>query len=116
MTSDIAGNPVTTAAWQQLETAAADLTQTPLKKLLDDDARYNECSLQLDGLLYDFSRQRVDARVLDLLVQLAAQRDLPAHIEALCSGETVNLSEGRAALHTALRAGGSAGNEIDDLV
>ena len=121
MTSDIAGNPETTPAWQQLETAAVAAKETPLNTLLDESGRYDEFSLQLDGLLYDFSRQRIDGRVLDLLVELAEQRDLRGHIEALCSGATVNLSESRAALHTALRASGPTGikpggEDVDGLV
>ena len=56
------------------------------------------------GLLMDYSRQRVDDEIIDTLCALANQSGLQAAIENLFSGGIVNASEGRAALHTAIRA------------
>ena len=58
---------------------------------------------RLGPLSVDFSRQRWDKTVIEQLVQLAVACDLPQAIEALFQGQPVNVTEGRAALHTALR-------------
>src|SRR5690606_15116223 len=60
-------------------------------------------SRETGGILFDFSRQRLDAPALDALVQLALDRRLGGRVEALMSGAIVNETEGRAALHTLLR-------------
>ena len=68
-----------------------------------DPDRFAHFSRAACGLLFDFSRQRLDAAALDELARLAESRDLRGRIEALFSGAPVNVSEGRAALHTLLR-------------
>jgi glucose-6-phosphate isomerase len=74
------------------------------------------------GLVLDYSRQRVDAQVLGLFAELADQVRLKVQIEAQFAGLPINLTEGRAVLHTALRrpAGGPplvvGGTDIDALV
>lgn len=66
-------------------------------------ARPVSMNLTTDGLLMDFSRQRVDQDIIDALIALAQESDLPSAIEDLFEGATVNASERRAALHTAMR-------------
>jgi glucose-6-phosphate isomerase len=66
----------------------------------DRFAAFSCCELDL---LYDFSRQRLDAGTLPLLVKLAEKRDLAARVQAMFNGDVVNPTENRAALHTALR-------------
>jgi len=68
-----------------------------------DPARFEHCSREFDGLLLDFSRQRLDGTALDALVALAEAVDLRGQIHALLGGAIVNNTEGRAALHTLLR-------------
>ena len=69
------GNPpaaVDCAAWQQLQAAASALRARSLREWFAADAeRFAQCSLQACGLLFDFSRQRVDATVLDGFEALA---------------------------------------------
>ena len=60
--------------------------------------------LTTGGLLMDFSRQRVDWDIIDALLTLARERGVESAIEDLFKGVTVNASEHRAALHTAMRA------------
>lgn len=91
------------AAWNALTRHAAEIRATHLRDLLADDARFAACSCEAEGLLLDFTRQRVTARTLELLVDLAAHVDLPGRIAALLAGEPVNNTENRPALHTALR-------------
>lgn len=66
--------------------------------------RFSHYSLRLDDLLLDYSKNLVTDETLMLLRKLAGEANLPAWTEAMFSGEQVNFTEKRAALHTALRA------------
>ncbi len=103
-----AGNPRQTQAWRLLEQHARDNQTASLKQLLDESDRYTDFSLQFDELCLDYSRQRVTATTLQLLLQLADQRDVAGHVDAMFNGAHINASEQRAALHTALRASQSS--------
>ncbi|NTV10055.1 MAG: glucose-6-phosphate isomerase [Zoogloea sp.] len=75
-----------------------------LKDLFSADAgRFVRFSRSLDGLLLDFSRQRLDDEVFAGLLELAGEAELSEGIRALLGGETVNFTEGRPALHAAAR-------------
>ena len=81
------------------------LARQPVGELFAaDPRRFQNFSREACGLLLDFSRQRLDQSALGALVQLAEGRGLHARIRALFDGDAVNNSEGRAALHTLLRA------------
>jgi glucose-6-phosphate isomerase len=69
----------------------------------DDPGRFEVLSHRLEGLLVDFSKNRVTAETLSLLVDLARERGLEARRDAMFAGEVINSTEGRAVLHTALR-------------
>ena len=68
-----------------------------------DAERHARLSLEACGLLVDFSKQRVSPESIELLLAHARALHVPAHMEALLGGENVNFTEGRAALHCALR-------------
>ncbi len=70
----------------------------------EDPARFEAFSLRLEDLLVDFSKHPVTAETLALLRGLAERSGLAERRDAMLSGGKVNLSENRAALHTALRA------------
>jgi glucose-6-phosphate isomerase len=106
-------NPRQKPAWSLLDQHARDSQTVVLQKLLDEPDRYANFSLQLGDLCLDYSRQRVTAKTLLLLSELADQCNVAAHIEAMFNGDRVNASENRAALHTALRASQSADVELD---
>jgi glucose-6-phosphate isomerase len=83
---------------------ARRLAETPVGALFAaDPARFAHCSREACGILFDFSRQRLDGAAFDALVALAESRGLRARIDALFSGAQVNTTERRAALHTLLR-------------
>lgn len=65
--------------------------------------RFQTMHLQAAGLNLDFSKNRITEETLKLLIKLAEERQLPKRINAIFSGELVNQSEQRPALHTALR-------------
>ncbi|MGO4872563.1 MAG: glucose-6-phosphate isomerase [Roseiarcus sp.] len=68
-----------------------------------DGERFERFHLVLDDLLYDYSKQRIDAGALALLIRLAREAEVEAKRDAMFRGERVNVTERRAALHTALR-------------
>src|SRR5665213_87618 len=91
------------AAWRELEVLAQRLSATATRELFArDPQRFGHCSQEAAGLVLDFSRQRIDAPVLDAFTALADQLDLRTRIEAMFRGDTINSTEGRAVLHTAL--------------
>ncbi len=92
------------AEWAALTQHQQSLAQTSMRELFAaNPLRFEQFSLQLDGLLFDFSKHRITSETKDLLLSLAKQAGLPEWMQALKQGETVNRSEGRAALHHALR-------------
>jgi glucose-6-phosphate isomerase len=68
-----------------------------------DPDRFGRFHVVLDDLLYDFSKQRIDASTIGMLVSLAEAAEVEAKREAMFRGDIVNPTERRAALHTALR-------------
>ena len=76
-----------------------------LRQLFDDDpSRGERFSAQACGLYLDYSKNRITDETLDLLLQLAEARGLRERIEAMFTGEKINVTEQRAVLHVALRA------------
>jgi len=92
-------------AWKALETHAASISPRHLRDIYAADPihRFERMSVAALDMLYDFSRQRVTPETVSLLTALAEDCDLPARIAALFAGEPVNNTEGRAAMHMALR-------------
>jgi glucose-6-phosphate isomerase len=93
------------AAWLALQTLAdSGAGQVHMKQLFADDAeRSARYSLQVDDLFLDYSKNRIQPAVMDGLLALAQQQDLEGWIKRLVTGEKVNDTEDRPALHTALR-------------
>lgn len=95
----------TLPAWQALQQHRAEMAGFSMREAFAADSRrFQRFSLDSCGLLLDYSKNLIDERGLELLIQLADQAGLHESIAALYSGELVNASEGRAALHTALRS------------
>jgi glucose-6-phosphate isomerase len=96
-------NPISTRAWQKLSTLAVENKELLIKNLFEDSFRFNDYSIQLEDILVDYSKNRVDKETMASLIQLAEEIDLKSAIEAMFTGEKINGTEGRAVLHTALR-------------
>ncbi|TXR35771.1 glucose-6-phosphate isomerase [Ectopseudomonas mendocina] len=95
----------TLPAWQALQQHRAEMAGFSMREAFAADARrFQRFSLDSCGLLLDYSKNLIDERGLELLIQLAEQAGLQESIANLFNGEQVNASEGRAALHTALRS------------
>jgi glucose-6-phosphate isomerase len=104
-------DPRSEPAWTLLAEHAHENAELKMSDLLDaDSARYSRLSLELNGLLVDFSRCQATEKTFDLLVMLAEQRGLSGNIADLFGGAKLNSTEDRAALHTALRGADVAGD------
>ena len=66
--------------------------------------RAKRFSVEAEGLFLDFSKNRITDETLSLLLELARQSGLRARIDAMFSGEKINVTENRSVLHVALRA------------
>jgi glucose-6-phosphate isomerase len=93
-----------TREWQALAAHAQTARSLHLRELFAADpdrvARLSRSDL---NLLFDFSRQRLTAETLSLLLQLARARGLRERIDAMFAGERINVTEQRPVLHVALR-------------
>jgi len=68
-----------------------------------DSTRESRYTREAAGLLLDLSHQRIDQKIFDALIELAREVDIPGAFRAMFAGEKINNTEGRAALHAALR-------------
>jgi glucose-6-phosphate isomerase len=93
-----------TAAWRRLEWHHSELAGVTLRELFDGDlGRGERMTAEAAGLYLDYSKHRANDDTLQLLRKLAAERELEERVQAMFRGEVVNVSEGRPALHVALR-------------
>lgn len=91
-------------SWQALQQHHEQIRHLHMRDLFaDDPQRHSKFSLRCDELLLDYSKNRITGETLALLLSLARECDLPAQIERMFTGEKINFTEHRAALHTALR-------------
>jgi len=94
----------TSPAWQALLAHREALAGKRISELWEDDPERGPAfTFRCAGIEADFSKQRITAETVALLVALARERGVPAAIEHLFTGDRVNVTENRPALHTALR-------------
>jgi glucose-6-phosphate isomerase len=92
-------------AWKALKTHHQQIQQKELKQLFaDDPSRGERFTVESDGIFLDYSKNRITGETLKLLIQLAEESGLRTRIDAMFSGEKINITENRAVLHVALRA------------
>jgi glucose-6-phosphate isomerase len=97
-------NPTNTDAWTKLFELEQHLRKTSIKSLFEVDRnRVSKFSIDWDGLLFDYSKHRIDDEALDTLFDLAHECDILDGIERMFSGDAINETEERAVLHIALR-------------
>ncbi len=103
------------ASWQALKLSANKMKETHLKDLFaKDSTRFEQFSTQIPGVLFDYSKQQIDNNVFEQLITLAKECDITRWREKMFSGEKINITEGRAVLHTALRNRAESSLIIDD--
>ena len=92
-------------AWKDLAAHAAAMGNATIKSLFEQDPeRGTRFTLEAEGLLLDYSKNRITDETLKLLAALAEEVDLKGRTEAMFRGEKINITENRAVLHVALRA------------
>jgi glucose-6-phosphate isomerase len=110
------------AAFAALNRHGAKMRSASLRKLFaEDSGRFARFSAAGAGLNLDYSKNLVTVETMALLEKLAEAADVAGRRKAMFAGEAINTTEGRAVLHTALRADGAsrarvAGKSVDPLI
>ncbi len=97
-------DPTTTTAWATLTSLRGSGDVNLREAFATDPQRAQRFTKTAGDLRVDLSKNLITDDVVAALVQLAEQVDLPERIEAMFTGERINVTEDRAVLHTALRA------------
>jgi glucose-6-phosphate isomerase len=106
----------TTAAFLALRDHYTTAHAWQLRDLFSENPnRFRQLSIEVAGLLLDYSKNRLNHETLQLLCALARERKVEALRDAMFRGEKINLTEQRAVLHTALRAPRGAELKVDGL-
>ncbi len=101
-------------AWKDLSSHHKEVRDLHLRQLFaDDPKRGTRLTAEAVGLYLDYSKNRITDETIKLLLQLAEESGLRARIDAMFSGEKINITENRAVLHTALRAPKGASILVD---
>ncbi|WP_262732312.1 glucose-6-phosphate isomerase [Gaetbulibacter sp. NE] len=98
-------NPTTTKSWKKLEEHFNNVKDVHMKQWFAQDAeRANKMTVKWEDFYVDYSKNRITEETLNLLLELANEVDLKDAISKYFEGDIINETEGRAVLHTALRA------------
>src|SRR2546421_80750 len=91
--------------WKALDQHYQTTRSRHLRELFaEDPARGEELTVEADGILLDYSKNRLTRETMQLLLALARRAGLEQRIAAMFAGEKINITEDRAVLHVALRA------------
>jgi glucose-6-phosphate isomerase len=98
-------NPTQTQAWQNLENHFESMKNNGIKEMFQKDSnRAEQFHIQWNDFLVDFSKNNITSETMRLLTNLANEAQLKDAISKYFEGDTINQTENRAVLHTALRA------------
>lgn len=100
--------------WKALAAHRDALSGVPMRDLFaKDQKRFEKFSTGIPGLFVDYSKHRITDETMPLLLALARSADVEGWREKMFTGEKINTTEGRAVLHTALRAPADADIRVD---
>ena len=100
--------------WKKLASHYKKMRNVQMRDLFADDAkRADKFALQLDALYYDYSKNRINDKTMKYLIRLAEDCNLHEKIEAMFTGEKINITENRPVLHIALRNRGNTPIYVD---
>ncbi len=101
-------------AWKALQTHYGQLRSLHLRDLFAADPKRGEqFTVEALGLFFDYSKNRITGETIKLLIDLARESGLQSRIDAMFRGDKINITEGRAVLHVALRAPHGASIVVD---
>jgi len=88
-------------AWKALEAHCQEVSGLHMRDLFArDPERFDRFSLRLEDILFDYSKNRITGKTVELLIELARQTGLAEKIVAMFAGEKINNTEDRAVLHS----------------
>ena len=91
-------------AWLALKEHQKSICDIHMRDLFTaDPSRFHKFSFLFNDILFDYSKHRITEETLKLLIKLAREMDIEAWTKKMFTGETINFTENRAVLHTALR-------------
>ena len=97
-------HPTTLTNWRALAEHKNEIDQTTMREMFRSDPdRFRKFSVLWNGILFDYSKNRINEKTVRLLLALAEEAGLKPMIEAMFTGEKINVTERRSVLHTALR-------------
>jgi len=98
-------NPTSTKAWSLLKNHQTDeMSSTYMKDLFSNDiSRFNKFHIQQESFLFDYSKNIINERTIELLLELAEECKLKDAISAMFDGSKINETENRAVFHVGLR-------------
>lgn len=97
-------NPAATSAWADLDAHFNNIKDVHMRDLFSSDPeRFTKFSIQSGDVLFDYSKNRITAETIRLLINLAEECNLREATSSMFSGARINETEERAVLHTALR-------------
>ncbi|MBS53549.1 MAG: glucose-6-phosphate isomerase [Oceanospirillaceae bacterium] len=100
----VSGSLTQTDIWKSLQKHYDEIKDQHMRDwFATDPNRFERFHAEAAGLSLDFSKNRINEDTMHLLIRLAQERNLPAQIDSMFTGEAINRSEKRPALHTALR-------------
>ena len=107
-------NPTNTASWKKLQNHFEKLQNASMVTMFkDDDARASQFHIQWNDFLVDYSKNIINQETINLLLELANETQLKDAITKYFEGDTINQTENRAVLHTALRSPASANIKVE---
>lgn len=109
-------NPTETSAWKKLQAHYNEIQKASMTAMFQaDSSRTEKFHLKWNDFLVDYSKNRITQETIDLLLELANETGLKDAISEYFGGAIINQTEGRAVLHTALRAKESAVINVDGI-
>ncbi|HMG67568.1 MAG TPA: glucose-6-phosphate isomerase [Chitinophagaceae bacterium] len=97
-------NPKETSAWQELKSHHTEMKNASIKKMFHEDAeRFSKFSLRMDDIIFDYSKNIINEKTIQLLLHLAEACKVKEAREAMFNGDKINETENRSVLHIALR-------------
>jgi len=103
-------------SWVALEEHYNKIKDIHMRDMFESDKnRFDKYSLEMNDILYDFSKNRINDETIELLYQLAKEVEIPKWIQKMFDGKKINHTEHRAVLHTALRDNGNEPIMLDGI-
>ena len=98
-------NPTQTKAWDKLKDHFEAIKDDHMKTWFEQNpGRADEFTIKWDDFYVDFSKNRMTSETMQLFKELAEEIKLKDAVSSYFEGDTINQTEGRAVMHTALRA------------